>query len=363
MIQRIFSISLALVMASAPGFAQNSGKATVQPGTAAAAAAASVPVMPKNPTDLMLLASQVNGLSSMEPHPWHIKANFQTFDPDGKPKGKGVFEEWWAGPYKYKLSYVGEGSSGVTYRNGDKEAMTGSLETFGFHLSMMANQYLIRPLPAADAIEKRYYDPVKQKMGTATLECLRPDSMHSPSWSSSPEARGIPTTCFVPGSPIIRLEVSGDLLTIFNDVAQADGHYFARDIWVENGNLPVVNMKVTELEFPPRIEDSEVLAPQSARAIPVPRVGPGVMAGYRVGGKNATYPSIAKSQRIEGMVMLETKISKTGNITDLQLVSGPKVLRQSALDAVKTWKYKPYTLGGQPVEVETSINIIFTFGS
>src|SRR6185437_8694108 len=306
---------------------------------------------------------QVNGLSSMEPHPWHVKANFQTFDPDGKPKENGVFEEWWAGPHKYKVSYTGESSSGATYRNEDQEAVTGSLDDFNFHLAMMAEQYLIRTLPSASAVGERYYNPAKQKMGSVTLECLRPDTVHTPTWQTSDEAWGVPTTCFLPGSPIVRLEVSGDLLTVFNDPAQADGHYFARDIWVENGGLPIANMKVTELEFPAKIEDAEVLAPKSAHSITVPRVGPGVMAGLRISGKSVVYPRIAKSQRVQGMVMLEAKISGRGDITDLRVVSGPKALRQYNVDAVKTWKYKPYTLGGHPVEVETPINVIYKLGN
>src|SRR5690242_19961126 len=97
MIPRVFSCSLILVLACVPGFAQTSTHAATKSGTAALAAATAVPAIPKDPNKLMLLAAKVNGLGSLA-RPWHVKAEFQTFDPDGKPKDKGTFEEWWAGP-------------------------------------------------------------------------------------------------------------------------------------------------------------------------------------------------------------------------------------------------------------------------
>ena len=66
------------------------------------------------------------------------------------------------------------------------------------------------------------------------------------------------------------------------------------------------------------------------------------------------------AMRLEGTVVLAATISKAGTIENLRVVSGPAMLQQAALDAVKTWQYRPYLLNGQPVEVETTINVIFT---
>jgi protein TonB len=60
--------------------------------------------------------------------------------------------------------------------------------------------------------------------------------------------------------------------------------------------------------------------------------------------------------------MLAATISKTGIIENLRVTSGPPMLRQAALDAVQSWRYRPYVLDGQPVEVETTIDVIFTLG-
>lgn len=71
------------------------------------------------------------------------------------------------------------------------------------------------------------------------------------------------------------------------------------------------------------------------------------------------YPPIAKVTRKEGTVVLQATISVTGNIENLRVVSGHPMLQQAALDAVKEWRYRPYLLNGQPIEVETTINVIF----
>jgi protein TonB len=72
------------------------------------------------------------------------------------------------------------------------------------------------------------------------------------------------------------------------------------------------------------------------------------------------YPPIAVAARTEGTVVLAATISKAGTIENLRVASGPAMLQQAALDAVKTWRYRPYLLDGQPVEVETTVNVIFT---
>jgi len=71
------------------------------------------------------------------------------------------------------------------------------------------------------------------------------------------------------------------------------------------------------------------------------------------------YPVIARTMHVEGTVVLAATISKAGTIENLRVVSGPPMLQQVALDAVKTWRYKPYMLDGLPVEVETSVEVVF----
>jgi protein TonB len=71
------------------------------------------------------------------------------------------------------------------------------------------------------------------------------------------------------------------------------------------------------------------------------------------------YPPAAKKAKIQGKVVIDAVIGTDGNVENLRVVSGPPELQQSALDAVRQWTYKPYLLNGDPVEVETTINIIY----
>jgi protein TonB len=76
-----------------------------------------------------------------------------------------------------------------------------------------------------------------------------------------------------------------------------------------------------------------------------------------------TYPQIARTARISGSVVLTAVIAKDGQIENLTLVSGHPMLAPAAIDAVKQWRYRPYLLNGEPVEVETTITVMFQLAS
>ena len=100
----------------------------------------------------------------------------------------------------------------------------------------------------------------------------------------------------------------------------------------------------------------------TAAAPKVINVSGSVMAGRAVSRPSPVYPSFARTARVEGTVVLHANISKAGTIENLSVISGPQMLRQAALDAVKNWRYKPYLLDNEPVEVETTVNVIFVLG-
>lgn len=85
-----------------------------------------------------------------------------------------------------------------------------------------------------------------------------------------------------------------------------------------------------------------------------------VMASQRIGGPMPVYPPEAKKARIQGTVLIDVVISKDGSVLSPEVTSGPKELRESALDAVRQWKYKPFLLNGEPVEVKTTIHVVYS---
>jgi len=90
------------------------------------------------------------------------------------------------------------------------------------------------------------------------------------------------------------------------------------------------------------------------------RVSSGVAAGQLLTSIQPVYPAIAKEAHISGTVVVQAMIAKDGSIQHVQVISGPPLLRQAALDAIARARYRPFLLNGEPVEIETTINVVFT---
>jgi protein TonB len=92
------------------------------------------------------------------------------------------------------------------------------------------------------------------------------------------------------------------------------------------------------------------------------KIAPGTAEGMLVKKVPPTYPLEAKVARVQGTVELNVTISKTGAVTAVDVVSGPEVLQSAAVDAVKQWQFKPFSLLGEPVEFETAVHVVFGTG-
>ncbi|HET8965363.1 MAG TPA: energy transducer TonB [Candidatus Acidoferrum sp.] len=90
------------------------------------------------------------------------------------------------------------------------------------------------------------------------------------------------------------------------------------------------------------------------------RQGGAVQAAKLVNRVQPQYPPLARQTRISGTVRLHALISKDGSVQQLEVMSGHPLLVQAALDAVRQWRYQPTTLNGEPVEVDTTIDVIFS---
>jgi protein TonB len=103
-----------------------------------------------------------------------------------------------------------------------------------------------------------------------------------------------------------------------------------------------------------------------------PVAPPGKSAPVRVGGRvrppkpiiqtHPEYPALAKQAHIQGQVQIDAVLDEQGNVIEMKIVSGPPLLYQAALDALKKWKYEPTYLNDQPIAVQMIVNITFTLG-
>ena len=129
-----------------------------------------------------------------------------------------------------------------------------------------------------------------------------------------------------------------------------------------------VQVNFTLSDKPAQPKDSEPsspppASPQPNESQPVAqrvRVSSGVVTGLLVSKVNPTYPDDARQQGVQGVVLMQVEIDKEGNIDKVELISGHPLLAPAAIDAVKQWKYKPYLLNGNPVYVETQVQVNFT---
>jgi protein TonB len=92
------------------------------------------------------------------------------------------------------------------------------------------------------------------------------------------------------------------------------------------------------------------------------RVSSGVIQGNLYRKVEPAYPAIAKTAHVQGTVILAAVIGKDGSIENLHVVSGHPLLQAAAMDAVKQWRYHPYILNGEPVEVDTTVTVVFNLG-
>jgi protein TonB len=84
-----------------------------------------------------------------------------------------------------------------------------------------------------------------------------------------------------------------------------------------------------------------------------------MMEGNLIYRPQPAYPPMARAARVQGAVVLRAVISRSGTIENLQALSGHPLLIPAAIEAVRQWRYRPYILNGEPVEVETRVTVNF----
>ena len=116
---------------------------------------------------------------------------------------------------------------------------------------------------------------------------------------------------------------------------------------------PVVLKKVTI------VREGEPLPPAPQALAKRINVSAGVAQGMLLKKTLVAYPQKAREARISGVVVLQALIGTDGRIANLKVIGGPEELQDAAMSAVKNWEYKPYQINGEPVEVGTTISVIF----
>lgn len=123
------------------------------------------------------------------------------------------------------------------------------------------------------------------------------------------------------------------------------------DMQSETAEPQVVNNEASPTSSAPVVRASETMHLSSNAAQVVSR------------SVEPDYPMLAKQMKVQGSVVLQALIGRTGNIEDLRVLSGPAILSSAAMQAVKQWRFRPYYLAGEPVETQARITVNFTIST
>ena len=114
-------------------------------------------------------------------------------------------------------------------------------------------------------------------------------------------------------------------------------------------------------DAPPSPPPMQEAPPETKPATPPRvRIGGNVQAAKMIYQVQPVYPQIAKTAHVQGTVILQVVVAKDGTVLDLKYLSGPALLMRSSMDAVRQWRYAPTLLNGEPVEVDTTVSVVFT---
>jgi TonB family protein len=345
-----------------PAYAQDSTSAAAPAATPAAVPAKEAPaaVLPSDPKELMLLAAKTNGLTGSDMHPWHLKATLIALDEDGTATGQVSYEEFWAGIHKYKIAYTGAGIAQTDYGTETGLFRSGASNSLSVLYSEAGSVFIDPFVNYRNAMEHYIVEREERDKDEMKLDCLEVNGFSTP---TGMRAFPGPVFCLDADKLIKRGTVNTKNFTqwVRSDIQSYQGHYLPGNIQGSRNGKQILKAHLDSIEDLKEINEADFTPP--AEATEVARkitISAGVAQSLLVKSSPPTYPIGAKMAGISGTVVLQARIGLDGRLYNLHTVSGPAVLQEAAIDAVRTWRYKPYILNSEPVEVNTTINIIFT---
>jgi TonB family protein len=250
---------------------------------------------------------------------------------------------------------------------GGKHAYLSTGEGLSYFESRLESAF-VSPLPDAADLDptKVRFDREELKVGNAKLPCV----MVVPLMASHGRVQEIPlgifpTYCFDPILPALRVKYSFATITEgFDAIAKVQGRFLPKEVAFFDGRREILSAKMESVEG---LSPSDpALTPDSHAKFPgidKIQVSDAVALGFLIKKVTPIYPQDAKDAGVSGKVVLGAIIGRDGRIHDLRVIEAPwPSLVVSAMWAVSQWQYKPYLLYGEPVEVNTTIDVFYTLG-
>jgi TonB family protein len=304
---------VALGMIYLPAIAQDG--ATSSPLAKETPAAA----LPSDPKELMLQAEKFNGLTGSDVKPWHLKATFKLFDEEDKVKDYGIYEEYWVSRTMYKRSYTSSKFNHTDYGTEKDTMHTGDQNPIPWPLALLL----------AAIVSSWHMNGSVAKCGDdlrAQFTCSNPINYQN---------RSLP----------------GDIEEGLDGKIVLTAHVESIE--------PLTTNDETEFKLPPDATPSPLFSGIDYPKPTMINIPAEVAEHLLIKKVEPKYPPLGDAMRVSGTVVLQADIGRKGRIEWLHIISGPTMLQQAALDAVRNWVYEPYLLNNMPVEVRTTINVTF----
>jgi TonB family protein len=309
-------------------------------------------------SDRLHQAEELSRIDDPSLSPWYLKVSFQLFDAKGKPAEQGTIEEWWRSPSSFKTVYTSPSYTATEIETPDGLYRTKGASSPPYLLALVLRQ-LVHPLLYEDIAEITP-DLRKETFGKIPLDCimLSQPIKHVP----FPPFGLFPTYRFDRDGDTLRASFNfGTEVIVHNNIGKFQQRMVSTSETVSVNSVDAISAHIDTLRTQP-LSDNE-LAPstdlEKEDSNPT-KVASGVMAGLILSQAKPIYPERAKANHATGSVLMRARIGKDGHIHTLKLVSVPDPdLAIAAIAAVRQWTYKPYTLNGEPVEVDTTITVNF----
>jgi TonB family protein len=313
--------------------------------------------------------------------PWRLRVAFRLFDERGNPKDQGTYEELWVSETAYKRVFVSNlfvqteyGTQNPILRIGNQNPPPSPLLLLRLLIAfpMISDSAIAGLTPAISNLivetQQRDLNGIRaQCFDLRRIQELPVDTV--PQWVSYCFDASDSLTTYSVGFP-------GAVQATLKNAIHFRGRVLPGDLVINRSGITVLTAHIESIE-PLNVADEAELHPKSdtfsqhtrmvnetgspaqSRAPAKIDISPDVAEDLIVTRVLPCYPPVARSRAVQGTVILLTTIGKDGSVEDLHVVSGPPMLQKAALDAVKRWKYKPYLLNGEPVEVLTKVNVVF----
>lgn len=302
---------------------------------------------------------KLNGLTGGDVKPYHLKASFQIYEGKGKP-AEGSFEQWYASEARWRIDFKGpeatyngtEWSASRLERYKNKPAVSG----FSFaDLRTRLSRPVIDPLfQAANAQADTELKVARVTADGGARNCVSAAEGAWSAESANPDAL-IPTYCF-DADLHLRLMIAGDVSVSFDEIQPFQNRFVAHDVKVMMHGRLQTEIRIAQLESVAEIAEETLKPAKNAVAEPF-LLEPGMPlpeAVYQVGAKIPLQPD---DFPFRGVFLVRATLRKDGSVKarndDTSVWN--QDLKDALMLAVNQWKYKPYVVDGQPVEVAMNI--------